>query len=45
MARLTKELYEQFAEAHRLETEIRKNLEMLGFGQDIIKTHLLQLQI
>ncbi len=37
MARLTKELYEQFAEAHRLETEIRKNLEMLGFGQDVIQ--------
>ena len=31
MARLTKELYEQFAEAKKLEEEIRKNLKGLGF--------------
>ncbi|MBU2802672.1 SAM-dependent DNA methyltransferase [Acidithiobacillus caldus] len=31
MARLTKELSEQFAEGRRLEDEIRKNLGMLGY--------------
>jgi type I restriction enzyme M protein len=31
MARLTAKLYEQFEEARRLEAEIRKNLEVLGF--------------
>ena len=32
MAELTATLYEQFEEAHRLEAEIRKNLEVLGYG-------------
>ncbi len=31
MDRLTKELAEQFAEANRLEAEIRKNLRSLGY--------------
>ena len=26
-------LYEQFAEANRLEATIRKNLEVLGYGE------------
>jgi type I restriction enzyme M protein len=37
MAELTAKLYEQFDEAHRLEMEIRKNLELLGYDQDVIK--------
>ena len=32
MKRLTAQLYEQLNEAHKLESEIRKNLEMLGYG-------------
>jgi len=32
MAELTATLYEQFEEARRLEAEIRKNLEVLGYG-------------
>ncbi len=32
-AKLTGELYKQFEESHRLETAIRKNLEMLGYGE------------
>ncbi len=32
MARLTATLYEQFEESRRLEAEIRKNLEVLGYG-------------
>jgi len=32
MAELTAKLYEQFEESHRLEAEIRKNLEVLGYG-------------
>jgi len=32
MAELTATLYEQFEEARRLEGEIRKNLEVLGYG-------------
>ena len=32
MKRLTAQLYEQLNEAHKLEAEIRKNLEMLGYG-------------
>ena len=31
MARLTKELSEQFAEGRRLEDEIRKNFRLLGY--------------
>jgi len=30
---LTDELYKQFAESERLEKEIRKNLEELGYGE------------
>ncbi len=33
MARLTVQLYEQFAESTRLEAEIRANLEELGYGE------------
>jgi type I restriction enzyme M protein len=33
MAELSATLYEQFAEAHRLEAAIKKNLEVLGYGQ------------
>jgi type I restriction enzyme M protein len=33
MARLTDQLYAQFAESARLEAEIRKNLEELGYGE------------
>jgi len=33
MAELTATLYEQFEEAHRLEAEIKKNLEVLGYGE------------
>jgi len=33
MTRLTRELSEQFAESARLEAEIRKNLEELGYGE------------
>ena len=33
MAELSATLYEQFAEAHRLEAAIKKNLEGLGYGQ------------
>jgi len=33
MADLTATLYEQFEEAHRLEAEIRENLEVLGYGK------------
>jgi len=33
MAGLTAKLYEQFDEAHRLEAEIKKNLEILGYGE------------
>jgi type I restriction enzyme M protein len=33
MLRLTDQLYEQFAESRRLEAEIRKNLEELGYGE------------
>lgn len=33
MAELTATLYEQFEEARRLEAEIRKNLEVLGYGE------------
>ena len=32
MKRLTKKLGEQFTEAARLETEIRSNLESIGYG-------------
>jgi type I restriction enzyme M protein len=32
MLRLTDQLYEQFAESERLEEEIRKNMEELGYG-------------
>ncbi len=33
MAALTAQLYEQFEESHRLEAEIRKNLQVLGYGK------------
>jgi type I restriction enzyme M protein len=33
MLRLTDQLYEQFTESQRLEAEIRKNLEDLGYGE------------
>ena len=33
MLRLTDELYAQFSESQRLEAEIRKNLEELGYGE------------
>ena len=33
MAELTARLYEQFEESRRLEAEIRKNLEVLGYGE------------
>ncbi len=33
MAELSATLYEQFAEAHRLEAAIKRNLEVLGYGQ------------
>jgi type I restriction enzyme M protein len=33
MLRLTGELYAQFADSQRLEAEIRKNLEELGYGE------------
>jgi hypothetical protein len=33
MLRLTDQLYAQFAESQRLEAEIRKNLEELGYGE------------
>lgn len=32
MAKLSVTLYEQFAEADRLEATIKKNLEVLGYG-------------
>ena len=32
MAKLSATLYEQFAEADRLEAVIKKNLEVLGYG-------------
>ena len=32
MAKLSAELYEQMAEAGKLDATIKKNLEMLGFG-------------
>ncbi|MBW2123143.1 MAG: SAM-dependent DNA methyltransferase, partial [Deltaproteobacteria bacterium] len=32
MAELTAKLYEQFEESRLLEAEIRKNLEVLGYG-------------
>jgi type I restriction enzyme M protein len=32
MLRLTDQLYTQFAKSQRLEAEIRKNLEALGYG-------------
>ena len=32
MKELTKELYKQFEESHKLEEEIRKNLEVIGYG-------------
>ncbi len=34
MAELTSKLYEQFEEAHRLEAEIKKNLKVLGYGEE-----------
>lgn len=33
MAKLTAKLYDQFEEARRLEAEIKKNLEVLGYGK------------
>ncbi len=33
MANLSATLYEQFAKADQLEATIRKNLEVLGFGE------------
>ncbi len=33
MAKLTGELYKQFEESHKLESAIRKNMEMLGYGE------------
>ena len=33
MAELTKKLCQQFEEADRLEKAIRRNLEMLGYGE------------
>ena len=33
MAELSATLYEQFAEAARLEAAIKRNLEVLGYGQ------------
>ncbi len=33
MKELSAELYQQFAKADELETTIRKNLELLGFGE------------
>ena len=33
MAELTATLYEQFAEAERLEAVIKRNLEVLGYGE------------
>jgi type I restriction enzyme M protein len=33
MAELSATLYEQFAEADRLEATIKKNLEVLGYGE------------
>jgi len=38
MADLTAKLYEQFEEARKLEAEIKKNLEVLGYGQQKHKT-------
>lgn len=32
MARLTKELGEMFEESDRLQEQIKKNLEVIGFG-------------
>ena len=37
MARLTAELYGQMAEARRLDEAIRRNLETLGYGENVIK--------
>ncbi len=34
IARLTGQLQEQFAESHKLETQIKSNLGGLGFGSD-----------
>ena len=33
MARLTSELYDLFNKSHTLEDEIRKNLEVIGYGK------------
>ena len=33
MTELTTKLYEQFAESERLEAAIKKNLEVLGYGE------------
>jgi type I restriction enzyme M protein len=33
MAELSATLYEQFAEADRLEAAIKRNLEVLGYGE------------
>ena len=39
MAELTTTLYEQFAEADRLEAVIKKNLEVLGYGSEWQTVH------
>jgi type I restriction enzyme M protein len=33
MTELSEKLYEQFEESERLESTIRKNLELLGYGK------------